>query len=585
MSCKKIIILFVIICGSGVAVGQGKLSKQELIQKVKAGNYPEVYESLEANHQKFPKDPDYLFYTGVCRVALQTNINGAIELLKESTENTSFKESWFYLGRAYMLNYQFTEAQEAFGRFNDKASKDEKEKVQLSMYRAMCRNAVDLCTKSKKVSLVKVDTVSETNLISFLNKQKIKGKFSLVEQPGKLSSKVRQELNFSDGAFVFQAKLPFGKKHKDIFFSEEDAIELSKLKALTGINTPFEEAFVYYDETVPALYFSSQGHNSAGGFDIFKSYYDKPSKKWSKPVNIGFPLNTPYDEVAYLTIPGTSRSILASKRNSLPGKLLVYTLENIEEATEETIALANAKELAGFNTLKPVASKPAAKEKPTVNKRNEVPEELRNEQAYKTLIHQALNLQIRSDSIRRIGDEKKEQLISAKTEADKKRLWQEIKTIDAKADEVQEKADILYRKARALEAEKQEQVNTKELAQKAFTTKTAGTAENSSAQNTKETPANGTSIHEVQYRIQVGVFSKLQPATKFKGFSNVHHENVNGTAHKYYVGLYKKVSDAEKALIKAKDAGFRDAYIIGFYNGKVVPLSRARELELTLQKQ
>jgi N-acetylmuramoyl-L-alanine amidase len=68
----------------------------------------------------------------------------------------------------------------------------------------------------------------------------------------------------------------------------------------------------------------------------------------------------------------------------------------------------------------------------------------------------------------------------------------------------------------------------------------------------------------------------------FKGFTNLYKEDLrDGTAFKYYVGLYKKIVEAESGLVKVKNAGYKDAYIIGFYNGKVIPLSRAKELELT----
>jgi hypothetical protein len=199
------------------------------------------------------------------------------------------------------------------------------------------------------------------------------------------------------------------------------------------------------------------------------------------------------------------------------------------------------------------------------------------------------SVQIRSDSIKRISDEKKEQLVAAKFDSDKTRLWQEIKVLDSKADEIQQKADILYKKARELEAEKQEKINTQELAQKAFSSKNTAKSTNTKAtEKPFKTQSGATEIqaHDIQYRIQVGVFSKPPPQELFRNFSDVFDEAVkDGIAVKYYVGLYRRIADAEKGLVKVKDSGFKDAFIIGYYNGKIVPLSRARELELSFQKQ
>ena len=48
------------------------------------------------------------------------------------------------------------------------------------------------------------------------------------------------------------------------------------------------------------LYFSSQGHNSMGGYDIFKSIYDEATGEWGTPINIGYPVNTCDDDVFFV---------------------------------------------------------------------------------------------------------------------------------------------------------------------------------------------------------------------------------------------------------------------------------------------
>ena len=46
------------------------------------------------------------------------------------------------------------------------------------------------------------------------------------------------------------------------------------------------------------MYFSSKGHNSIGGYEIFVSYMDDLGH-WGKPINMGSDINTPYDELFY----------------------------------------------------------------------------------------------------------------------------------------------------------------------------------------------------------------------------------------------------------------------------------------------
>ncbi|NJK98744.1 MAG: hypothetical protein HC905_30930 [Bacteroidales bacterium] len=115
-----------------------------------------------------------------------------------------------------MLNYQFTDAEEAFSKFNDKGTRDEKEKLKLSMYLAMCRNAEDICTRSKRITVIKIDTVSENNLLAYLNKQQINGRLEKIGETSLFSPKDQEGIKFSaaGNTLQFQSKYPFGKNIK-----------------------------------------------------------------------------------------------------------------------------------------------------------------------------------------------------------------------------------------------------------------------------------------------------------------------------------------------------------------------------------
>jgi outer membrane protein OmpA-like peptidoglycan-associated protein/tetratricopeptide (TPR) repeat protein len=67
------------------------------------------------------------------------------------------------------------------------------------------------------------------------------------------------------------------------------------------INTKFNEETPFFSKDGKTLYFSSQGHNSMGGFDIFYSE-KKADGSWSKPVNIGYPINTTDDDLFFVPI-------------------------------------------------------------------------------------------------------------------------------------------------------------------------------------------------------------------------------------------------------------------------------------------
>jgi len=68
------------------------------------------------------------------------------------------------------------------------------------------------------------------------------------------------------------------------------------------INTIYDEESVRFSKSGDTLWFSSEGHNSIGGFDIFYSIRDK-NGAWDTAKNAGYPINTPWDEIFYYPSP------------------------------------------------------------------------------------------------------------------------------------------------------------------------------------------------------------------------------------------------------------------------------------------
>ncbi|MEM1138056.1 MAG: OmpA family protein, partial [Bacteroidota bacterium] len=87
----------------------------------------------------------------------------------------------------------------------------------------------------------------------------------------------------------------------DLYVSKKDEEgDWSEPIPLIGLNTPYDEDSPFIsDEGV--FYFSSKGHNSMGSFDIFSSEFDSKTQQWSEPVNLGYPINSVFDDLYYTT--------------------------------------------------------------------------------------------------------------------------------------------------------------------------------------------------------------------------------------------------------------------------------------------
>ncbi|MBF9141423.1 OmpA family protein [Hymenobacter properus] len=90
------------------------------------------------------------------------------------------------------------------------------------------------------------------------------------------------------------------------------------------INTGSGEEGVFMAPDGKTLYFSSEGHNSMGGYDIFKSVFE--NGKWSEPENLGWPINTPDDDVFFVTSASGRHGYYSSDRPGGLGAKDIYRI-------------------------------------------------------------------------------------------------------------------------------------------------------------------------------------------------------------------------------------------------------------------
>jgi outer membrane protein OmpA-like peptidoglycan-associated protein/tetratricopeptide (TPR) repeat protein len=115
---------------------------------------------------------------------------------------------------------------------------------------------------------------------------------------------------------------------KDVYFIKKlNKRRWSKpVNAGPSINTEYDEEAVRFSSGGDTLWFSSEGHNSIGGFDIFYSTRNLVTGAWNPAVNAGFPLNSPWDDMFYYPSPGSdSTFFFASDRPGGLGGLDIWT--------------------------------------------------------------------------------------------------------------------------------------------------------------------------------------------------------------------------------------------------------------------
>lgn len=97
------------------------------------------------------------------------------------------------------------------------------------------------------------------------------------------------------------------------------------------VNTPFDDDSPFIHPDGKTLYFSSVGHNSMGGYDIFKAVYDEESNTWEQAKNLGYPINTAKDDIFFVWSADAKRGYFASQREDSRGLQDLYMLTRPKE--------------------------------------------------------------------------------------------------------------------------------------------------------------------------------------------------------------------------------------------------------------
>lgn len=99
-----------------------------------------------------------------------------------------------------------------------------------------------------------------------------------------------------------------------------------------SVNTTFDEDFPTLSFDGKTLYFSSKGHTSMGGYDIFRASWDSITNGWTGVKNMGYPLNTPDDNMNLCMSESGRYGYISAFRDGGVGDLDIYrvTFNDVE---------------------------------------------------------------------------------------------------------------------------------------------------------------------------------------------------------------------------------------------------------------
>ena len=134
-----------ILCGKLYSqINQLKYSRQTAIEAFSKNDYEQALMEFDRLMQDFSKDPLYKYYSGVCRVKLNRNIDQASILLQEALKGAEVvrpvpSDGWFYLGRAQQMSGNYSEAIKSYRLFTERSGKKVSDELNISEYIKQCK--------------------------------------------------------------------------------------------------------------------------------------------------------------------------------------------------------------------------------------------------------------------------------------------------------------------------------------------------------------------------------------------------------------------------------------------------------------
>lgn len=326
-----------------------------------------------------PRSYEYNYKYGTCLLFNSNSKQDAIRYLTYALKNpTPIFEAHFFLGKAYHLNYQFNDAIKEYKNYIAKAGNKGEHTPESNRNIAMCENGKSLLTTLTDVIVRRKTEIKQDDFFRLYDLSDIGG--SIIT------------------AVDFQTKNDKKNNHKpvvhispnmeNVYFSSYgdgnnlDIYVVRRLpggkfgipqKIAGGVNTPFDEDFPYMHPNGKELYFSSKGHNSMGGYDIFRARYDAENNSFGDVTNVDFSISSPDDDLLYVVDKESKNAYFSSKRQSQDGKIVVYkvaveripvqlaivkgsfqssVLPGSPKMTVEVFDKTNGKKIGIFNTAK-----------------------------------------------------------------------------------------------------------------------------------------------------------------------------------------------------------------------------------------
>ncbi|MFN0032994.1 MAG: hypothetical protein ACKVOR_12615 [Flavobacteriales bacterium] len=299
------------------------------------GEYLKAFPMYSQLVSLYPNKLDYNYKFGACAIYSEADKSKAIKYLTVATsKGVEDPMAWYYLGKAYHLNYQFRESIKSYETFLRNVDPKVAAKTDAQREIETCIYGSNLLANIKDLTVINKTEADRESFFRYFNLDGIGGKILTIPDALKTNLDKKAEepgvIHYPGNSttIYFSSYGKDGKNGKDLYKAQvlPDG-KFTTPELLKGdVNTRYDEDYCFMHSDGKTLYFASKGHNSMGGYDIFKCEWDVERNEFGPAINLDFAINTPDDDIFFIADSLNQRAYFASGRTSDQKHLHVYSV-------------------------------------------------------------------------------------------------------------------------------------------------------------------------------------------------------------------------------------------------------------------
>ncbi len=299
---------------------------EEARELYKAGEYEKAAPVFAKELKRKPKNGSYNHWYGVCLYEMG-QYKECIPYLKKGVERKVLLSN-FYLGEAYLADYRFADAIEAYEAYITAAKKDKKEPIEVVYANlAQAKLGARMIGGVERVQIIDSISVDSTSFFEA---------YRLSPEAGSLVNADKLPIELSSDtpvvAFIPQRRdmifMGYPMNGNDYDLCQSNSLiggQWSELQSLSAtLNTTDNQSFPFLLSDGQTLYYAQDGEASLGGYDIFITRFSSEREDYMLPQNVGMPFNSLYNDFMMAIDETTGVGWFVTDRNHIVGQLTVY---------------------------------------------------------------------------------------------------------------------------------------------------------------------------------------------------------------------------------------------------------------------